>query len=140
MNAAEIRALLYLRKLQYEDFAGSLPGIPELDGQLGILELPASEFVHAEKLAKGKDGDTDESLTLGAYVTKGLISRETKERIFQDTEIEAVAAFGPSILMPIVRRIKTISGMDDIAKSIEDAKKNSNQTPSSGTATALRVS
>jgi hypothetical protein len=121
MDALQARALLFQRKLKYEDFKGSIPDVPELDDQLGILELPANEAVKAEKLAKGADGETDEALQLGALVARGLVFRGTKERLFSDEDIEGVAAFGLSVLNPIAERIREISGLSE--KAVDESKK-----------------
>lgn len=122
MNAAEARALLFQRKLSYEDYAGSLPGVPELDGLLGLIELPANESLQAEKLATDANGEQDQSIILAGQVVKALVMRDTKERVFPDTDIQGVAGFGLSVLIPLNNRIKALSGLDDSA--LETAKKN----------------
>lgn len=138
MNAAEIRALLFSRKLAYEDFKGTLPRFPELDGQLGLLEISASDGIKATEIATGEDGKVDSSLQLASIVIDGLVQRTTKEHIFSETDLEMVAGFGMSILAPIARQIKALSNLDETA--VEIAKKNLPPTPGSDSPTPLQGS
>lgn len=140
MNAAEIRALLLERKLAYKDYEGTLPRFPELDGLLGLMEISASDGIKASLIATGEDGKVDSSLQLASIVIDSLVLRSTKEHIFSETDLEAVAGFGMSILAPIARQTKALSGLDTDA--LEDAKKNLSiqQTPPSVSATPLQGS
>lgn len=126
MNATEARVLLFKRKLKYEDYELSIPGVPELDGQLGLLELTAAATMQVDKLSKNEDGESEESLQLAGMVAQSLVMRETKERIFSDNDIEAVSGFGLSVLVPLSQRIKAMSGLDEDA--LELAKKNLKKT------------
>jgi len=109
-NAAEARALLFNRKLQEKPVEFSIPGLEELDGELSVLELKASELKQCEKLSEGPDGETDNILMMAAVVCKSLVMRATKERLFSDTDMgtinyatgegSGVAAFG---LISLVR-------------------------------------
>lgn len=119
MNAEQARALIFQRKVAYQDFAGELPGIPELNEQLGILELPAAELV---KATRDQGDETDQALQLATIVAKSLVMRTSKERIFSDTDIESVAGFGLSILRPIAEEVNKISGVTP--EMVEAAKKN----------------
>lgn len=109
-SAAEARALLFNRKLQEKPVIFSIPGVEELDGELSMLELQASELKQAEKLSDTPDG-TDDVLMMAAVVAKSLILRATKERVFSDTDIgsidyttgvgSGIAAFGLAALKPL---------------------------------------
>lgn len=136
MNAAEVRALLFSKKLAYQDFEGSLPRFPELDGQLGILEISASDGIQADQIATGEDGKVDSSLSLAYMVINALVLRSTKEHIFSVTDLEAVAGFGMSVLAPIARQIRALSNLD--SNAVEDAKKNLPPTANSGSPTPLQ--
>src|SRR5260221_3729135 len=110
-NAAEARALLFNRKLQEKPVEFSIPGVEELDGELSVLELKASELKQCEKLAEGPDGETDGILMMAAVVCKSLVMRATKERLFSDTDMgtldgSGVAGFGLIVL-------KTLSDLRD---------------------------
>jgi hypothetical protein len=118
MNAHEARVLLFQRKLAYEDYNETIPGVPELDGQLGILELRASDTVHVGKLAKDENGEKDEALVLGAVVAKALVLRETKERLCSDTDIEAVSNWGMRVLKPLSEKIAKHSGLSPEALAV----------------------
>src|SRR5258708_11987136 len=89
-NAAEARALLFNRKLQEKPVEFSIPGLEELDGELSVLELKASELKQCEKLAEGPDVETDEILMMAAVVAKSLIMRDTKERLFSVTDMGTI--------------------------------------------------
>jgi len=122
MNAHEARALLFQRKISYEDYNESISGVPELDGMLGILELRASDTAHAAKLAKGEDGEPEEALVLGAIIAKALVLRETKERLCSDSDIEGIANWGMSVLKPLSKKIAKHSGLSP--EELAQAKKN----------------
>src|SRR5260221_639683 len=102
-SAEEARALFFQRKLQVKPVIFSIPGLEELDGELSMLELQASQLKQAEKLSDTPDG-TDEILIMAAVVAKSLIMTDTKKRLFSDTDIgtidyatgegSGVAAFG----------------------------------------------
>jgi len=122
MNAHEARAALFQRKISYEDYNESIPGVPELDGMLGIIELRASDTAHASKLAIDENGEQDQALVLGAVVAKALVLRETKERLCSDSDIEAVADWGMLVLKPLSEKIAKHSGLSEDA--LIGAKKN----------------
>lgn len=133
MNAAQARALLFKRQLNIKNVDISLSGLPELDGQLAILELRGTDTSHADKLAEGPDGTTDEILMMAALVCKGLVMRDTKERVFNDTDLEGVAAFGLTILKPFGELVAEASGLD--AEALANAKKNSRTNQGSDSST-----
>jgi hypothetical protein len=121
MHAAEARALLFQRKLAYQDFEGSIPGVPELDDKLGLLELTGTVVSTVDALSKGPDGNTVDVLQMAGLVCNGLVMRDTKERVFSDTDIEGVAGFGLTVLMPIAMLISDLSGTSQ--EALERAKK-----------------
>lgn len=121
MHAAEARALLFQRKLAYQNFEGSIPGVPELDGKLGLLELTGTVVSTVDLLSKGPDGNTVDVLQMAGLVCNGLVMRDTKERVFSDTDIEGVAGFGLTVLMPIAMLISDLSGTSQ--EALERAKK-----------------
>lgn len=122
MNAAEARALLFQNKLGYIDYEDSIPGIPQLDGLLGIIELPANEGLQISKQSTDANGDADQSLILAGQVVKSLVMRDTKDRVFTDTDVQGVAGFGLSVLLPINKKIEALSGLNTDA--VDAAKKN----------------
>jgi len=136
MKSHEARALLFQRKLAYEDYNEQIPGVPELDNQLGIVELRAIDTVHAEKLAKDENDERNEALLLGAMVAKSLVLRDTKERILSDTDIEAAASMGLSVLTPLAQKISLLSGIDP--EALTKAKKSSKIIPDSDSHSASR--
>lgn len=134
MNAQDARALFLNLQLSTTDFTTELPGLAELTGLLAIRELSAKDAVQSEKLSLGRDGKTDDAEMLGAMIVRSLVLRETKERIFQDNDMDAVASLGLSVLTPIATQIKEVSGIDQVA--VESAKKNLTPTTSSDSATS----
>jgi len=99
-SALEARALLFQRKLQEKPVIFSIPGVEELDGELSMLELRATELKWCERLSDTPDG-TDEILMMAAVVARSLIMLDTKERLFSDTDIDTVADFGLAALKPL---------------------------------------
>ncbi len=144
MNAAEARALLFQRKLHEVPVDFSLPDLEVLDGQLSMLELTAGDMQHAGKLAEGPDGTDDEIMMTAAMVCKSLVLRESKERIFSDTDIGAidfatgvssgVAGFGMTILKPLSELVAKACGLT--ADDLLAAKKNSPTIPVSASDTS----
>jgi hypothetical protein len=126
LTREQIREKLLNFKKKTVDFIGSLPGLEELNGELAIRELSAADTSAISGMAKSEDGYQDH-LDVAGTVARGLVHRETKERIFSDLDMEAVAEFGLSVLRPIVEEIKKISGLNPTV--VADAKKNSQPTP-----------
>jgi len=134
-SALEARALLFNRKLQEKPVIFSIPGVEELDGELSMLELKASELKQCEKLSDTPDG-TDEILMMAAVVVRSLIMADTKERLFSDTDIDTVADFGLAALKPLSDLASEASniGVDLLAeakKKLQEAQ--SKGSPSSST-------
>ncbi len=120
-RAHELRAALFNRKLQEFPYDDPIPGLEDLTGQFSVVELTGTQTTQVNKLARDDDGKTDPIFAQAATVCMGLIERETKERVFSDTDFEGVAGFGLSVLKPIGDLIGQISGLDQ--KGLEEAKK-----------------
>lgn len=133
MEALAARALLFQRKLAELPVEFSIPGISELDNQLSVLELGADQLSLAAKLAETPNGP-DKMLATAASVCLSLVMRETKERIFSDTDVEAVSKFGMTVLLPLSKLVDQVSGLSPSA--VEDAKKNSSTTPANDSNTS----
>jgi len=138
MRALEARALLFQRKLQELLVDTSLPGLEELDGKLSVLELKGNEISQANKLAEAPDGTTESVLMQAAAIAKGLVMRDTKERVFSDGDVEGIAQFGATILKPLADLVAKASGLSPDA--LEAAKKNSSTTPVSDSSSLLLAS
>jgi hypothetical protein len=121
-KAHELRAALFNRKLQEMPYDDPIPGLEEYTGQFSVVELTGTQTTKANKLAQDENGKADPIFAQAATVCMGLIERETKERIFSDTDFEMVAGFGLSVLKPIGDLIGQISGLDQ--KGLEETKKN----------------
>src|SRR5260221_13406873 len=144
-NAAEARALLFNRKLQEKPVEFSLPGLEELDGELSVLELKASELKQCEKLAEGPDEKTDEILMMAAVVCKSLVMRATNERLFSDTDMgtttgegSGVAAFGLVVLKPLSDLASEASGIG--VDLLAETKKKLQAAPSNGSVSSSTAS
>lgn len=123
MDALTARALLFQRKLAELQVEISLPGLEALDHQLSVLEIPGDSIQEGTELAKGPDGNVNAQIVQAFAICRSLVLRETKERIFSDTDVEAVAKFGISITKPLSDLVSEVSGMADGA--VSTAKKNS---------------
>lgn len=121
-KAHALRAALFNRKLQEFPIDDPIPGLEEFTGQLSVVELTGTQTSLINRLAALEDGTRDPLLAQAATVCMGLVDRETKERIFSDTDFEGVAGFGLSVLKPIGDLIAQISGLDQ--KGFEETKKN----------------
>lgn len=130
MEALQARALLFQRKLKEIPVNIALPDLPELDGQLSVLELGADQLRLANQLAETPDGTTDHIRAMAAAICLSLVMRETKERVFSDNDVEGVAKFGYTVLNPLNDLVELASGLSKNA--VEIAKKNSLATQENG--------
>jgi len=133
-SALEARALLFKRKLQEKPVIFSIPGVEELDGELSMLELKASELKQAEKLADTPNG-TDEILMMAGVISKSLIMTDTKERVFSDNDIDTVADFGLVVLKGLSDLASEASGIGidllaDAKKKLAAAQSNASNSSS----------
>ena len=110
MNAAEARALLFQRKLAELPVNVSLPDLAALDGQLSVIELSGADTTNARKLAMESDGTIDDMMAGAGMICASLVLRETKERILNMTDIQAVAGWGGTIITPLIELIGKVSG------------------------------
>jgi len=149
MQATEARALLFNRKLQGKDVDISIPGVPELDGELFIAELSARDTRIIAKMSTKPDGKSDSIAAQAAMICRSLRMKNTKERVFQDLDIDAIAGndkpdggvgadqpvhgFGTFILKLLGDEIGKLSGFDDNA--IEQAKADFLQIQLNGSST-----
>jgi len=122
MRASEAKVLLMKRKLKEFPIDWSIDGLPELDGQLSMLEMPMQEIKNASDLAEGRDGKPDEMLIMAAMIAKALVSREDKERLYTDNELEQITAWGAMVMKPLAELAAKASGLDK--EAAENAKKN----------------
>lgn len=134
MNALEARALLFQRKLACKDVDWSIPGLPELDNQLAVLELGANQTGLSAQWATKPNGTVDNILAMASSVVLALVMRDTKERVFTDNDVEMVSMFGASVLRPLSELIVQVSGLDPNA--LEEAKKNLKKTQESASSTS----
>lgn len=120
-SAAEARALLFNRKLRMLPVIFEIPDLPELNGELGMLELKATELKHAEAVSKDSDGKNDEIVMMAAIVTKSLVMLDSKEQVCQDNDLTSVTEWGLTVLKPLADLAGEASniGIDLLA----DAKK-----------------
>lgn len=100
-SAAEARALLFNRKLRMLPVPFEIPDLPELNGELGMLELRASELKNAEKLAQGPDGELDDDVLMAAIVIKSLVMLDTKEQVCDENALTSVTDWGITVLKPL---------------------------------------
>jgi hypothetical protein len=128
-SAAEARALLFQRKLRLLPVPFEIPDIPELNGELGMLELKGTELKHAERLAQGPDGETDSIVMMAAVVTKALVMLDTKEQVLDDNSLTSVAEWGLSVLKPLSDLASEVSGIG--VDLLAEAKKKLQPAPSS---------
>jgi hypothetical protein len=138
MNKYEARALLFNRKLQGKPVEFEIPGVPELNGQLFIRELHARDTRLIDKMSRRPDGTKDTITSQAAVVWRGLLLAETKEPIFNELDIDAIAGndkddggmggdapidgFGTFVLKLLGDEISRLSGFDESA--VEQAKQN----------------
>lgn len=122
MNREEIRAAFMNRPLQTLDLNATLPGLEQLEGQLSLQELTAETAVQSETLGQTNTETPDKALQLGATIIAALITRDTKERVFADADVQFVANFGLSVITPIATQIAELSGTT--VDALANAKKN----------------
>src|SRR6266700_292157 len=120
-SAAEARALLFNRKLRMLPVIFEIPDLPELNGELGMLELKATELKNAEALSKGPDGETDEIVMMAAIVTKALVMLDSKEQVLEDSSLTSVTEWGLTVLKPLADLAGDASGIG--VNLLEEAKK-----------------
>jgi hypothetical protein len=127
MDALTARTLLFQRQLTIKNVEFTLPGIPELDNQLAIIELGEDVLQECNKLAEKSDGKVDSNLLGAVAICKSLVLRETKERILPDNDAESVSMWGHTILGLLGDLVTEVSALSPAAK--EAAKKNFPKTP-----------
>lgn len=132
-SAAEARALLFNRKLKMLPVIFEIPDLPELTGELGMLELKAADLKKAEREAQGPDDQTDNILMMAAVVIKSLIMLDTKELVLQPNDLTSVSEWGLSVLKPLSDLAEEASNIGvDLLKEAK-TKLQANPTPDSAT-------
>lgn len=137
MYPADIRARLFKRTLGIlpVDDASLPEDLADLRGQLSVVELKGVDTSKAAKLATGSDGEIDELQANVALICQSLVLTETKERVFNDNDSEAVAAMGLSVIKPLSTLVQAVCGMN--AEALAAAKKNSVTIPANASGTSL---
>ena len=115
MQALEARALLFKRELKMINVDQSIPDVPELDGQLAVLEMKGTDTSKCEKLATDSDGKLDETAMMAEMIVRALVMRDTKERVCQDNDGGMVAQWGLQVLKPLSELVGKASGLDSNA-------------------------
>lgn len=145
MDALAVRSLLFNRKLKSAvipdaiiDSWESVEGLTELTplkGQLSVLELKGADTSRAAKLAvpPGEE-NPDKILSTAVSICMALVLTENKERIFNDNDMQAVAEFGLSVLMPLEELISQVSGLKP--KAVAAATNFSSTTPTNGSSSS----
>ena len=133
MSIEDIRAAFLNRKKTIVNVDDVLPDLDMLNGQLALQELSANSVSHAQKLADDH-GETDSVLFMAALVVKSLVERSSQQRIFKDNDLQAVADFGLSVIMPLAEDVKNLSGIGKTAQA--QAKKSSQNSQESDSATS----
>ena len=110
-SSAEARTLLFNRKLRMLPVIFEIPDLPELNGELGMLELKATELKQAEALAQGPDGETDNIVMMAAVVIKSLVILDSKEQVCQDNDLTSVCEWGLTVLKPLSDLASEASGI-----------------------------
>lgn len=136
MDRAEIRAKILNRKLTIIPLEEEITGLEDLTGHLSIRELTASQAARIDKIAKSEDGEEDDGLSIAATFAFALIERETEKPIFEDEKVigQLAQVLGLSVLGPVAKIIKELSGIDDEQKAKEKAKKNSRRITANASA------
>lgn len=123
MDRALIREKILNRKLTIIPLEEEIIGLEDLTGQLSIRELTASQASRIDKIAKSESGDEDDGLSIAATFAFALVERETGLPIFEDEKVigQLAEVLGLSVLAPVAKVIKKLSGMDE--EAAEKAKK-----------------
>jgi hypothetical protein len=128
---ARARIAAYGKRIQKIDH--SFPGLEDLDGELGAVELSPKDIEEVQKSSVGPDGTPQDTLMAAGMVARGLVLFDTKERIFTDNDMSIIADLGLSVFSVFSDAISQISGLN--ADALEAAKKNLLTTRGSGLAT-----
>lgn len=129
MDGKAIREKLLNRKLKIELLDVPIPGLPELDGEIYIMEISGQDMDDAKKIAMNANGILNESLSNAITIARSLIAREpydrdgTIDRVFSDTDIDFIAGkrgpdgkieirgFGSTTILTLVTRVCQVSGL-----------------------------
>lgn len=135
-NREQVRKRFLERKKLVAELGLSLPGLEDLDGEIGIMELSATDIEDIEKLSQ-VDGASNDKLEAAATLVKGLVMLDSRDHIFDERELNLVAGFGLSLLTPINMLIRGISGItEEQREAIKAQLKKIRGDSSSSTSTA----
>ena len=135
MDALTARALLFQRKLAELPVPFSIPGVPELDNLLSVIELGEDQLQECAKLATDANGVVNNALSGALAICKSLVLKETKERLCTDLDAQFFLTQGHSVLAPLNALVVQVSALNDNA--LENAKKNFPLTVVSGSDSSL---
>lgn len=111
-NREQVRKRFLERKKLVAELGLSLPGLEDLDGEIGIMELSATDIEDIEKLSQ-VNGESNDKLEAAATLVKGLVMLDSRDHVFDERELNLVAGFGLSLLTPINMLIRGISGITE---------------------------
>ena len=133
MNRAEIRERILNRKLTILPLEEEIVGLEELTGLLAIRELTASQASRIDKLAKSEDGEEDDGLSIAATFAFALVERDSGLSIFEDEKVigQLAQVLGLSVIGPVARIIKKMSGLDEDAPQLIKKKSKRIAVPAS---------
>jgi hypothetical protein len=140
MDAKQIREKLMNRKPKVELLDLQIPGLPELNGQIAVMEINGEDMTYAKKRGAGEDGVISEDISNAATIARSLISNDvfvnkgTIQRIFSDDDIDFIVKFGSTVLLSLTGRVNRVSGFtEDFLKQLDSS---STTTQSTGSASA----
>lgn len=120
----DLRTIIFQRKLKTEDIATPFwsqkdeQGNELVDGFIQLQDIPADELTPMQIALKSTP-----ALLMPAIAVRCLIDKRTGERIFTDTDRDALAARGSSELLPVFERIQEFLGMNN-SQIVAEIKKN----------------
>lgn len=131
----DIRSLILNQPLKREDLPTPFwsqkdeNGNEQVDGHIAMCDIPASELEPLQKAL------AQEPLKLSAAATcRALINKDTGERLFSDTDRDALLQRGTSELFPLFKDVAIFLGlnvdMDTLKKTLEQTLNGSGGTVS----------
>lgn len=122
ISKEEVRAKIAAYGKRLQKIEHSFPGLEDLDGELGVVELSAKDIEEVQTLSVGPDGTPQDTLMAAGMVARGLVLYDTKERIFTDNDLSIIAALGLSVFSVFSDQVAKASGLD--VNALEAARKN----------------
>jgi hypothetical protein len=109
------------------------PFWPDLNGQVALRDMPGADLI--DQSVAQMSGNLSASALPAAIVCKSLILKDTGERIFQDTDRDAVAQLGSTVLKPLFEQVQSFFGLGQNV-DIEQLKKSLGTTTSNSLGTS----